>query len=91
MNSETTNTKHSLPVLQTLDNVTPGESVEVCELSKCDECLCKKLSAMGIVSGCIIKVLGRAPFGDPISISALGYKLSLRLSEAKSVITKEKQ
>ena len=40
---------------------------------------------MGIVAGTMIEVMRAAPLGDPIRIKALGYELSLRLSEAESV------
>jgi Fe2+ transport system protein FeoA len=40
---------------------------------------------MGIVAGTIVEVLRIAPLGDPIKIKAMGYKLSLRKSEAASI------
>jgi len=40
---------------------------------------------MGIVNGTRIEVLSIAPLGDPMKIQALGYKLSLRRSEASHV------
>lgn len=45
----------------------------------------QKLLAMGIVAGTEIEVLSVAPFGDPITIKARGYQLSLRRSEANHV------
>lgn len=41
-----------------------------------------KLMEMGIVEGTQIKVLFRAPLGDPIAVDIKGYVLSLRLDEA---------
>ncbi len=74
----------SLPTL-TLDAVTPGTTVCVAGLEASNPSLFRKLHAMGVIAGRMLTVIGRAPFGDPISISTLGYKLSLRLSEARSI------
>ena len=41
---------------------------------------------MGCVPGEPVKVVQVAPLGDPISIEVSGYHLSLRLSEADSII-----
>jgi Fe2+ transport system protein FeoA len=40
---------------------------------------------MGLVVGKKLKVLFKAPFGDPIAIDLGGYVLSLRLDEAKLI------
>jgi Fe2+ transport system protein FeoA len=37
---------------------------------------------MGLIAGKKLKVLFKAPFGDPIAIDLGGYILSLRLDEA---------
>jgi Fe2+ transport system protein FeoA len=37
---------------------------------------------MGLIAGKEVRVLFRAPFGDPIAIDVHGYVLSLRLDEA---------
>ena len=70
---------------KTLDQVAPGTTVEVQKLSTRNPELYRKLHAMGLVAGRALKVLRKAPFGDPISISTLGYTLSLRLSEANLI------
>lgn len=41
---------------------------------------------MGLVEGKELKVLFRAPFGDPIAVDVDGYILSLRKNEAELVI-----
>ena len=69
----------------TLDTVAPGTTVQVCHLGQSNPKLFCKLHAMGLVSGSSVTVVGRAPLGDPISISTLGYQLSLRLAEARSI------
>jgi ferrous iron transport protein A len=44
-----------------------------------------KLMEMGLVPGEIIYVEKLAPLGDPISIAVAGYRLSLRLDEARTI------
>ena len=44
-----------------------------------------KLMEMGLVAGKKLKVLFKAPFGDPIAIDLGGYVLSLRLDEASLI------
>jgi ferrous iron transport protein A len=48
-----------------------------------------KLLEMGCVPGEPVKVVQVAPLGDPISIEVSGYHLSLRLSEADSIIVSQ--
>lgn len=44
-----------------------------------------KLMEMGCIPGEIVKVDQIAPLGDPISIVVAGYRLSLRLDEARMI------
>lgn len=60
-----------------------GETVTIASLL--DSSLKPKLMEMGLVSGKKLKVLFRAPFGDPIAIDLGGSVLSLRLDEAKLI------
>lgn len=48
-----------------------------------------KLMEMGCVPGEVIKIIQKAPLGDPISIAVSGYNLSLRLNEADSIFIEE--
>lgn len=72
-------------VSTTLDAVPSGQGGVVIGVSNENKTLCNKLLAMGIVNGTRIEVLSVAPLGDPMKIQALGYKLSLRRSEASHV------
>lgn len=45
----------------------------------------RRLLAMGIVPGTELRVVRRAPLGDPIEIEVLGFHLSLRAHEAAVV------
>ena len=68
---------------KTLSLVRPGEIVTISSLL--DSSLKPKLMEMGLITGKKLKVLFRAPFGDPIAIDLGGYVLSLRLDEAKLI------
>lgn len=63
-----------------LSIINPGNTVTVVNVK--DSSLKPKLMEMGLVAGKKLKVLFRAPFGDPIAIDLGGYVLSLRLDEA---------
>ena len=45
----------------------------------------RRLLEMGLTSGTTIRVIRRAPLGDPIEVALRGYRLTLRLSEARVV------
>lgn len=69
----------------TLDTLMNGQRAIVSGVCSGDPALCRKLLAMGIVAGTAIEKVCCAPLGDPAQFKALGYKISLRNSEAKSV------
>lgn len=60
-----------------------GQSGTVASIAKGD--LYTKLIEMGLFAGKEIKVLFKAPFGDPIAVDIDGYVLSLRKEEADLV------
>jgi ferrous iron transport protein A len=53
-----------------------------------DEFLKLKLMEMGCIPGEVVEVVRVAPPGDPIAINVANYILSLRLSEAETVLVK---
>ena len=63
-----------------LSYINQGSIVTVVDLQ--ESSLKPKLMEMGLIAGKKLKVLFRAPFGDPIAIDLGGYVLSLRLDEA---------
>ena len=71
--------------MKSLDHLAIGQKGRVCAVSSTNRTLCKKLMTMGIVAGTLVEVVRAAPLGDPIKIEALGYKLSLRVSEAAQI------
>lgn len=61
-----------------------GEKAKVISVS--DDKLGIRLMELGIVPGEEIEVNYYAPLGDPISITVSNYQLSIRKSDANSVI-----
>ncbi|MCU7693517.1 ferrous iron transport protein A [Haoranjiania flava] len=73
--------------MKRLSEIKVGQFVEIVEFENSDIFI--KLMEMGCIPGEIIKVEQKAPLGDPISISVVGYNLSLRLNEADHIFVKE--
>lgn len=67
-----------------LSDLAVGQSARVATVSGADEVSCRLLE-MGLTPGVTIRVLGTAPWGDPIEIELRNYRLSLRKSEAALV------
>lgn len=68
-----------------LSDVHPGERCTVVRVEASSADLKHKLLTMGIIVGAELQVTSIAPLGDPITVSTLGYSLSLRKSEAAGV------
>jgi len=45
----------------------------------------RRIMDMGIVRGSRLRVVRRAPLGDPVEFELRGYKLSLRKREAENI------
>lgn len=59
-----------------------GDKVEIVGYNEGDSAYKSKLLSMGLVRGVQMEVLQVAPLGDPIEVSVLSYRLSLRKEEA---------
>ena len=70
--------------MRTLDTLKPGERARVADVTG-DDAVAVRLLEMGLVEGEEIENLGAAPLGDPVEFFVRGYRLSLRLSEARRV------
>lgn len=77
--------KQQVNIPVTLDTLQQGQKGNILRILSGNSRLQRKLLTMGYISGTDIEVVCRAPLGDPIQVRALGYNLSLRLSEAKFV------
>jgi ferrous iron transport protein A len=63
----------------------PGQSGTVAGFSVVDD-LALRLMQMGVIEGTRVELLRFAPAGDPLEIAVMGYRLSLRASEAVHVL-----
>lgn len=61
-----------------------GGRARVVEVQGTDE-LSQRILEMGVLPGTEIKMIGRAPLGDPLEFELRGYRLSLRKAEAAKV------
>lgn len=70
---------------KTLRDVRIGESGVVRRLNG-EGALKRHIMDMGITKGTNVYVRKVAPLGDPIEVTVRGYELSLRKSEAESIL-----
>ncbi len=49
----------------------------------------RRLLDMGITKGAVVRVERHAPLGDPVQIFVKGYRLAVRLSEARNIEVEE--
>ncbi len=70
--------------MRTLDTLQRGERALIADVSG-DDAVTVRLMEMGLVEGEEIENLGAAPLGDPVEFLIRGYRLSLRLTEARRV------
>ncbi len=68
----------------TLAELAVGDIARVVQVEGADE-ISIRLMEMGLVPGIDVRLLGRAPLGDPLEFEVRGYRLSLRKSEAARV------
>lgn len=68
----------------TLATLQPGERGVILGFAHSDA-FTQRLMQLGFLEGTELKVLRRAPTGDPIEVELLGYALSLRQEEARAI------
>jgi ferrous iron transport protein A len=61
-----------------------GERVRVARVDGLDE-ISMRLLEMGLTPGVELELLGKAPLGDPLEFELRGYRLSVRIAEARRV------
>ena len=71
--------------MKTLKDVKVGESCVVARLHG-EGPVKRRIMDMGITKGVEVYVRKVAPLGDPIEVTVRGYELSLRKSEAESIL-----
>ena len=67
-----------------LDGLAVGGSARVADVAGGDA-ISLRLLEMGLTPGATVRIVGRAPLGDPIELEVRGYRLSIRRSEAARV------
>ncbi len=72
--------------MKTLDQIQKGNSVQIERVI--EDPLSSKLAEMGIYPGQLVKVLYKAPLGDPIAVEIGDFTLSLRIDEAALIEVK---
>lgn len=72
----------------TLANVPSGSTARVVRVGGVGATP-RRLMEMGVVPGAPVRVIKRAPLGDPIEIKIRGYNLALRKSEAETILVSE--
>lgn len=68
-----------------LNKITPGSQAKIVGL-KATGMLLQRLLALGFTRDCEIKMVKRAPLGDPIQFRVRGSAVSLRSAEAELVL-----
>ena len=67
-----------------LSELIPGQEAVVASVLPTP--IAAKLIEMGVYQGKELRVLYRAPLGDPIAVDVDGYTLSLRKEEARNIV-----
>jgi ferrous iron transport protein A len=70
--------------MTTLDTLKKGEVARIVEVAG-DDAVSVRLMEMGLIEGGEIQLLNFAPLGDPIEYLVCGYRVSLRINEARRV------
>jgi len=69
----------------TLDSLVPGDRCVVRSIAGGGDAR-RRLLEMGMVPGTEVRLVRVAPLGDPLAIRLRGYHLSLRRTEARTVV-----
>jgi Fe2+ transport system protein FeoA len=70
--------------MTTLDTLPIGKSARITEIHG-DDAISIRLMEMGLTEGELIQAKSVAPMGDPVEFEIRGYRLSLRINEARRV------
>ena len=71
-----------------LDQLKEGERAEVIRLDS-DGNIRRRLQDMGLVTGSIVRCLGRSPLGEPAAYDVCGAVLALRDDDARSIFVEK--
>ncbi len=68
-----------------LSEVLPGDSVSIRLLDGLSPDIRKKLMVMGLLPNTVVKVIRRAPMGDPLQVEARGVSVAVREAIAQKI------
>ncbi|MGY0616249.1 FeoA family protein [Vibrio sp. FJH11] len=68
-----------------LSEVIPGESVTIHFLDGLSPDVRKKLMVMGLLPNTVVKVIRRAPMGDPLQVEVRGVSVAVRETIAQKI------
>jgi Fe2+ transport system protein FeoA len=71
-----------------LSKLRPGEAAVVVDLTG-EGAFRRRLLDMGFTKGALVRVIKRAPFGDPIEYCIGGTHVTLREQEAKEILVEQ--
>ncbi len=66
-----------------------GEEAEIIGYTPCNPAYRNKLLSLGLTKATRIKMIQKAPLGDPVEIEVRGFRLSLRKDEANVILLKK--
>ncbi len=73
-----------MPHSASLERLSPGHVTCITDVAG-DDAVALRLLEMGLTPGIEVRMIGRAPLGDPLEVEVRGYRLSLRHAEAARV------
>ena len=68
-----------------LNELPLGQVAKIVKIGSRNEKFKRRMTDLGFIPGCSVKVKRVAPFGDPVLVSLHGYELSLGKKEASTV------
>lgn len=74
-----------MPVITTLSDLAIGVTAVIQDMPTGHDAYLTRLRELGLVPGTKVRLVRRAPLGDPIEISVRGSRLAMRCSEAKHI------
>lgn len=69
----------------TLNSLQVGQQAQVVGLSCINTSLRRRLLDMGLTPNTVVKVIRKAPLGDPMELEVRGYALTLRKADAQLI------
>lgn len=75
--------------MTSLAKISVGSSAKVISFRKDDHTFRRKLLSMGLTPGAVIEVVRIAPLGDPLQLNVRGVSLTLRHTEADTILVEQ--